>query len=217
MKKLEYKTHGEFTNESLTLQYDSQVIYEGYTDDLITSVTGNLEMNLNFGMQNTSSVIARKYGDYIVWIPKFPLDSYYKYKTIIFTTHQFKELWIFLKYEAKDDLEIIKNISTNELKLIWMISARGTEQINDISSLLNSVEKNTIALSKKLEHQQTTFYNCIENEWVFNKDEITESRDDWETYIAYLDKGEYEEWEVFKIDNKDNLYIHLGNRFCVLI
>lgn len=219
MKKLDYKTAGEFTNELITLQYDSEVIYEGYTDDLITSVTGDLEMNLNFGMNHSYSVVARRFGNFIVWIPKLPLAPHYRYEKIIFTLQQFKELWTFLKYEANDDLEIIKNISEVELKLVWMTLARGKEQINDIPSLMKSVEKNTIALSTNLEHQKTTFYNLIKHEWEFdfNKSEIIEDHDNWERFIAYLDDGINDEWEVFKRDNKSNFYIYLGNGFCLPI
>ncbi|WP_342472621.1 hypothetical protein MHH70_04035 [Metasolibacillus sp. FSL H7-0170] len=217
MKKLDFKTYGEFTNELLNLKYDSQIIYEGYTDNLITSAAGDLELKLNYGMSNTSSVIARKYGDHIVWIPKVPLDSDYRYETIIFNSKQFAELWTFLKYKAEDDLETIKNISADELKLMWMIRARGTERIDDISSLIKSVKKNTIALSTSLEREETIFYNLIENQWELKKDKIIEGQDYWKSFISYLDKGVYEEWEVFKKDNKDNLYIHLGNGYCLPI
>ena len=217
MKKLEYKTYGEFTNELLNLKYDSQIIYEGFTDNLITSVAGDLELKLNYGKSNTSSVVARKYGAHIVWIPKVPLDSDYRYKTIIFNSKQFAELWTYLKYKAEDDLEIIKNISTDELKLMWMIGARGTERIEDVSSLIKSVKNNTIALSTSLEHEETIFYKLIENQWTLKKDKIIEGQDYWESLIAYLDKGVYEDWEVFKKDNKDTLYIHLGNGYCLPI
>lgn len=217
MRKLDYKTFGEFTNELLCLEYDSQIIYEGYTDNLITSETGNLELKLNYGTSTTSSVIARKYGDNIVWVPKIPLDSDYRYKTIIFTSKQFEELWTYLKYNPEDDLEIIKNISANELKLTWMIGARGAEQIDDMSSLIKSVKKNTIALSTSLENQNTIYNNLIENQWALKEDRIIEGKGNWESFFAYLDKGVYEEWEVFKKDNKDNLYIHLGNGWCLML
>ncbi len=216
LKKLDYKTFGEFTNEFLNLKYDSQIIYEGYTDNLITSVTGGLELKLNYGMSNTSSVIARKYGDHILWIPKIPLDSEYRYKTIIFNSKQFQELWTFLKYKAEDDLKSIKKISADELKLMWMIGARGTERIGDISSLIKSVKKNTIALSTNIEHKDTIFYNLIENQWALKKDKIIEGQY-WKSFIAYLDNGVNEEWEVFKKDKKDNLYIHLGSGYCLPI
>lgn len=215
MKKLDFKTYGECTNELLKLKYASQIIYEGYTDDLITSAAGDLELKLNYGMGDTSSVIARKYGDYIVWIPMIPLDSDYRYETIIFNLKQFAELWTFLRYKAEEDLEIIKNISADELKLMWMIGARGTEHIDDISSLIKSVKKNTIALSASLD-EETIFYNLIEKQWRLT-DKIIEGRDYWKTFIAYLNKGVYEEWEVLKKDNKDNLYIQLGNGYCLPI
>lgn len=217
MKKIDYHTYGEFTSELLILKYDSQIIFKGYTDSLVTSIAGDLELKLNYGTINTSSVIARKHGDHIVWIPKIPLNSDYIYKTIIFNSKQFAELWTFLNYKVEDDLELIKNVSVDELKLMWMISARGTERIDDISSLIKSVKKNTIALSTYLEHEDTIYYKLIENQWEFKIDKIIEGQDDWESFIAYLDNGFYEKWEVFKEDNKDNLYIHLGSGYCLPI
>lgn len=217
MKKLDFKTYGEFTDEMLNLKYDSQIIYEGYTDNLITSITGDLELKLNYGTSNTYSVLARKFGDHVVWIPKLPLDSDYRYKTMVFTLRQFVELWTFLKYRAEDDLEIIKNIRSDELKLIWMMGARGAERIDDTSSLIKSVKKNILALSTSLEHQDTTFNNLIQNNWVLNKDRLIEEGDNWECFIAYLDNGVHEEWEVFKKDQEDVLYIHLGSGYCLPI
>ena len=217
MKKLDYKTYGEITEEMLILKYDGQVIYEGYADDLITSVTGDLELKLNHGRSNTSSVIARKYDEHIVWIPKIPLDSNYIYKTIIFNSDQFKELWTSLKYEAEDDLGFIKNISADELKRMWMVGAKGIERIDDMSGLIESVIKNTIALSTNLEGQETILYDLIENQWVLKEGKIIEGKDNWEKFVAYLDKGLFEEWRVLNKDHEDNLYIHLGNGYCLPI
>ncbi|WP_347320719.1 hypothetical protein [Rossellomorea sp. RS05] len=217
MKKLDYKTYGDFTEEMLLLKYDGQVIYEGYTDDLITSVTGDLELRLNHGRINTSSVIARKCNEHIVWIPKIPLDSDYIYTTIIFNLGQFADLWTFLKYDAEDDLGFIKNISADELKIIWMTGARGTERIDDMSSLIKSVKKNTIALSTSLEELDTILYDLIENQWVLKEGKIIEGKDNWESFVAYLDKGLFEEWKVLRKDSEDNLYIHLGNEYCLPI
>jgi hypothetical protein len=217
LKQLDYKTYGEITDEMLILKYDEQVIYEGYTDDLITSVTGDLELILNHGRSNTSSVIARKYDEHIVWIPKIPLDSDYIYNTIIFNSDQFKELWTSLKYEAEDDLDFIKSISADELKQMWMMGARGIERIDDMSGLIKSVIKNTIALSTNLEGQETILYDLIENQWVLNEGKIIEGKDNWESFVAYLDKGIFEEWRVLNKDHEDNLYIHLGNGYCLPI
>ncbi|MCM2603434.1 hypothetical protein NDQ57_01785 [Rossellomorea marisflavi] len=217
MKKLDYKTYGEFPEEMLILKYDEQVIYEGYTDDLITSVTGDLELKLNHGRSNTSSVIARKYDEHILWIPKIPLDSDYVYNTIILNSDQFKELWTFLKYDAEADQEFIQNISADELKRMWMIRARGIERIDDMSGLIKSVKKNIIALSTNLEGQETILYDLIENQWVLKVGKIIEGKDNWESFVAYLDKGLFEEWKVLKKDNEDYLYIHLGNGYCLPI
>ncbi len=217
MKTFNFIVDGEFTNELLTLTYDSKVIYKGYTDDLVTSVTGDLEMNLNFGMNETYSVIARKYENYLVWIPKLPLDQTTRYEPIIFTLQQFKELWRFLKYNPQDDLERLKNLNDVELKLIWMVLSRGTERIENITSLSKSVKNNIIALSPNLEKQQTTLYNLIDHEDAFHQREIIESESNWDAYIAYLDQGEIDEWVALKRDNKGKLYMHLGNDLCLAI
>lgn len=215
MKKLDYKTYGEFPEDMLILKYDEQVIYEGYTDDLITSVTGDLELKLNHGMRSTSSVIARKYDEHIVWIPKIPIDSDYVYNTIILNPDQFKELWTSLKYDAEADLDFIQNISADELKRMWMIRAREIERIDDMSGLIKSVKKNIIALSTNLEGQETILYGLIENQWVLKEGKIMEGKDSWESFVAYLDKGLFEDWKVLKKDHEDNLCIHLGNGYCL--
>ena len=55
MKNLIIKFMENLQNELLKLSNGSQTIYEGYTDNLVTSVTGDLELKLNYGMSNTSS------------------------------------------------------------------------------------------------------------------------------------------------------------------
>ena len=49
MKQLSYDVKGENIYEVLTLKYDSQILYMGYVDDLVTSITGDLELKLNYG------------------------------------------------------------------------------------------------------------------------------------------------------------------------
>ncbi|MCG3089817.1 hypothetical protein [Sporosarcina cyprini] len=215
--KLEYRTYGEVSKELLVLNYDSQIIYEGYTEDFVTSITGDLELNLNYGSSKSYSVVSRKYGDLIVWIPKLPVDMHYKCKTIIWTSKEFEDFWTFLKYVPSDDLEIIKEISACELKLVWLIGARGNEQINNYICLYKSVKKNIIALSSNLEHQNKIFNNLIEQDWLLESNKIIKCKADEEKFLAYLDKGLNEEWEVFRTDQNENLYVHLGNEFCLPI
>lgn len=212
MGKIEFVTNGEFINEILTLKYNSQVIYEGYTDNLVTSITGNLELQLNYNTENTYSVIARKGGNYIIWLPKLPVGSNYKYEPIIFSVNQFVELWSFLGYRAEEELKSVKNINKDELRLVWLMKARGTEQITNLSDLIKSVKNNMIAFSTNLDGEKELLSFLI-NQWEFENVEIIESKTHWENYIAYLDRGSVEEWTVFKKDKYGNLYINLDNRY----
>lgn len=216
MKKLEYVTCGEFIHESLVLKYDSEVIYEGYTDDLVTSVTGDVELRLNFGGKNTSSVIARKYGGHIVWIPKMPLDTKDKYKTIIFNLKQFAALWTFLKYNVEDDLSLIKDINADELKQMWLIEAMKYERIDDLLGLSKLVEKKVVALSTNEKWIETKFNQLIIKQWVLT-DKILKTKGNWETIVAYLDKDAFDEWKALKMDPNEQLFIHLGGGFCILV
>ncbi|TCS95889.1 hypothetical protein [Hazenella coriacea] len=219
MKPLGYKTQGEITDEKLILEYDSQIIFEGYTDDLVTSITGDLELNLNFGKQSTFPVIARRYGEFILWIPKLPLDRDYIYTTLIFTLEQFIDLWTFLKYDPKDDLDIVKNISLEELKIMWLVLARGNDYIEDTFMLKNSVKSNAIAFSAELEPYKKTFYELIEQEWsndLYNKKTV-KSDDTLEALTVYLDQGRITDWEALKKDVNKNLYIHLGKGFSISV
>lgn len=211
MKKLEYETFGDVINESIILWYNSQIIYEGYVDDLITSITGNLELKLNYGTNHISPVIARKYQGNIIWVPKMPLGSNYKYNTIVFSTKSFVELWTFIKYKAEDDLQTIKDLSFEEIRIMWIMRARGTEEIDNVYSLIKSVKRNVIALSTNLELQKGLFFKLLENKYLANNDNLVEDSGNWEEFIAYLDKGTYDEWTVFKKDNNNQLYMHLGN------
>lgn len=120
MKQLSYDVKGENIYEVLTLKYDSQILYQGYVDDLVTSAAGNLELKLNYGEKTIYPVIARRYGEKILWLPTMPLKEAYNYIPMIFSLDQFTNLWETLKYDPQEDLEIVKDANLLDLKAICL-------------------------------------------------------------------------------------------------
>src|SRR5699024_12783181 len=103
-----------------------------------------------------------------------------------------------------------------ELQLVWLMKARGTEQITNLSDLIKSVKNNMIAFSTNLDGEKELLSFLI-NQWEFENVEIIESKTNWKNYIAYLDRGSVEEWTFFINDKYSNLYIHFDNIYNLLI
>lgn len=216
MKQLIYETKGEKAYELLRLEYDSQIIYEGYTDDFITSVSGELELRLNYGGESTSPVIAKKFGETILWVPRKPIKENYRYSPIIFSLSQFTALWEYLRYNPQEDLDIIHDAIYEDIKLMWLMPGRGPGRFKDILQLVNSVKENTITFSIELDHYQKVYYQLLEGQWsnIFKKELIMKSERNLESVIVYLDKGN-QEWEALKVSADDKVYIHLGKGICL--
>src|SRR5699024_12161824 len=113
---------------------------------------------------------------------------------------------------AEEDLKSVKNINKDELQLVWLMKARGTEQITNLSDLIKSVKNNMIAFSTNLDGEKELLSFLI-NQWEFENVEIIESKTHWTNDIAYLDRGSVEEWTVFKKDTYGNLYIIFDIRY----
>ncbi|MCM3760981.1 hypothetical protein M3212_09295 [Alkalihalobacillus oceani] len=216
MKQLHYQTEGELTDERLRLTYGSQLIFDGYTDDLVTSASGDLQLKLNFGTKETTRVSARKLGEQIIWIPELPLSAKDSYTTLLFSEQQFTELWTALRYDPAADLTLIPAISPDELKRTWLIAAIAEPQLSDLAALARSAKEQIIACSDELEEQQPYFTQLIEEDWSkmdTGRLQAVESDSDWKDGTAYLNDGG--EWVPLKIDLAGKRYLHVGNGICV--
>lgn len=216
MKQLHYQTEGELTDERLSLTYGSRLIFEGYTDDLVTSASGDLQLKLNFGAKETTRVSARKLGEQIIWIPELPLSGKDSYTIILFSEQQFTELWTALRYEPAADLALISDISLDELKQIWLITAVAELQLSDLAELARSAKEQIIACSDELEEQQQYLAQLIEEDWSKMDTlrlQAVESDKDWKDGTAYLNDGS--EWVPLKFGLDGKRYLHLGNGICL--
>ncbi|MET3507791.1 hypothetical protein [Halalkalibacter oceani] len=216
MKQLHYQTEGELTDERLKLTYGSQLIFEGYTDDLVTSASGDLQLKLNFGTKEISRVNARKLGDHIIWTPELPLPGKDSYVPLLFTERQFTELWTALRYDPAADLALVSDISLDELKRIWLIPAVAEPQLTDLADLARSVKEQIIACSDELEEQQQYLEQLIEEDWSKMDTlrlQAVESSPDWKDATAYLNDGS--EWIPLKIDLDGTQYLYLGAGICL--
>ena len=69
---MEIVLSGDIYDEKISVKYDNIIIYNGYVDNLVTSIgtDSSLELKLNYSNQfNQSNVIARRLGEDILWIP----------------------------------------------------------------------------------------------------------------------------------------------------
>ena len=222
MEELKYSLNGEIYDEKIKIKYDDILIYYGYVDDLVTSISGELELQLNFGnYNNISSVICKKLNSSILCIPKISecfRDQYY-YCPMIFSIEIFKDLWSSIRYNYNSDLQLIRQINLSDIILMWLVSSKCRNNGNNIHEYLKYIFSKLICMSKEKE-----FLNIFINDIFKNSFELLEIEykiinvhNKMETVFFYLDKKLDYKWEALKVDEKQNIYLYLGNNKCIHI
>ncbi len=221
MDKIKYQLNGEIYDEKIKIQYGNLIIYDNYVDDLVTSTSGELELNLNFGNSITvSPVIAKLIESQVCLVPKCPkcFDNKYGYTPIIMSQEQFKELWTAMKYDPCSDMNYINQITSDEMLLMWFISSNCRYPVDNIKDYLKYLHSKILCTSKESDLFQSLinklFYNDIEGLSV--KNTIIDIKGTMEKVIIYLDKKTNYEWDAFRIDD-NNIYLNLGMNKCIPI
>jgi hypothetical protein len=215
-----YEYEDELQYEKLIMTYNNKVIFEGYTDDLVTSIDGDLELKLNNVLTGkVSPVIGRKVNTSILWIPKQPnsYESSYFYQAVLFTKEDFYKLWSSLRYDATEDYQAIKNIDANELKLAWLASSNCELKLSEYTELSKSINSKLLAINSENHNVIQKFLKLLNESWSVTNlgREMITSEDSWKTMSVVLDLEGLPEWNAIKIDPNNNLYVHFGFNLCL--
>ena len=221
MDKIKYQLNSEIYDERIKIQYGNLIIYDNYVDDLVTSISGELELKLNFGSSTTvSPVIAKLIESQICLVPKCPkcFNNKYEYTPIIMSQEQFKELWTAMKYDPYSDIDYINQITSDEILLMWFISSNCRYLVDNIKDYLKYLHSKILCTSIESALFQDLinklFYNDFEGLSV--KNAIIDTTSTMEKVIIYLDKKTNYEWDAFRINN-NNIYLNLGMNKCIRI
>lgn len=211
---------GDSYEEKCIINYHGQTIYDGYVDDLVTSVNGYLEVRLNYGTQSKLSTRIKKLGNMILWVPlnMANVELVKKYKTIVLSYSDMDELWDKLGYTLEDDLPLINNATSEDLKLIWLINSHLEFSSNDIKEDVKQLSNSIIAYShEESEFLKKAFDNLIKASWIdleFNS--LKQINSEQDKLVVYLDDSNNTiEWSALLADDRKNIFINMGNQWCL--
>ncbi|WP_048000964.1 hypothetical protein [Lactiplantibacillus herbarum] len=143
---LAVKVAGEYFDKQAKITYNGQVIHDGYIEDLVTSLDGELELEFNYGAQQVSSVIVKQFTNKIIFIPtEFEaFDADYQYVPVCLTIGEFGKLWQIMGYgeSLEDSLKFVSPLTNKDLELVWVansgVKGRFMSSVEEAKKQLNA-------------------------------------------------------------------------------
>lgn len=218
--RMSYEFFDSEYEEQVKVSYQKKSVFQGYTDDLVTSISGDLELRLNYNSQNISPVIARKFNSELIWLPK-PPDCYtssYCYQLMSFSINEFEKLWNSLRYDPAKDYEFIKAVDFNEFKLAWLLSSNCKEDAINIEELVRGIYRKILTINSDKSIYKEILQKLLFNSWnsLSLGNEILIVGEKWERISVIIDNDDqFIEWDILMADENNKTYIHLGNKFCI--
>lgn len=209
---------GTSYEEKCKLYYKDQLLYDGYVEDLVTSLKGFLEIKLNYGHKNSLSTQVKRLGKKVLWIPIIENSNEIlikEYRAIVFSLFEMNILWKKLRYELTGDLRYIINVDIQDLKKLWIVNSGFNLQSDNIVEVFKYFKKNILAFSRpKTNMLKQTFDDLFMNDWINVKLNLKQIDSIQDKLIVYLDdEGKTIEWNALLQDNKDDIFINLGNQW----
>ncbi|MEG0772704.1 hypothetical protein [Clostridium sp.] len=212
--------NGELYEQRCNLFYGDQLIYKGYVDNLVTSINGYLELKLNYGTSRISSVIVKKLGDIIFWIPINDRSVNEKYNNIIISVSDMRSLWDKLGYDLTEDIHLISSISRMDLKLLWVINSGLRFQFDLYGDIAQLVTENITSFTNESSgNLDEKFHYLLKEDWKgldLNYLKLIEFMHG--KLVVYLDdSNRFLEWIPLFEDETQNTWINLGNNWCIRV
>ncbi|BCN32360.1 hypothetical protein [Anaeromicropila herbilytica] len=203
---MDISIYGEDYYEKMMLEYEGKIIYQGYIDDFVTSEKGNLELKLNYDSNKNQSIILKKMKDKIVFVPNVEIcfSSEYNYEIMMISIKEFEDLWIKMKYNPSNDLELICEITNEDILLMWLLTSGYRNDNTSINIYIEELKENCIGTSNEEIQIEEVFDKVL-----YAKSHFTECiyEDIGEKIYLYLDNGV--EWNALTKGTDNNLYLNI--------
>jgi hypothetical protein len=154
MKMIEYSIEGTNYDEKLSLYWANKLIFYGFTDDLFSSITEELEMKI-LSDKVYFSYKLRLLDDYIVLIPNVndeDLHLFYKnnFLSIIYIKKpEFVLFWQFLRYN-EEDLTILPTLQGSEAIFCWLLDTHVSFMLDTIKNIDIFFDKSMIEVNNRV-------------------------------------------------------------------
>ncbi|MFD2701950.1 hypothetical protein ACFSVM_15910 [Paenibacillus shunpengii] len=145
MDSFTFKIIGEGTDKIVTLKVESQIIYEGPSYCLVTSVDNVLGLRLNFGFTWIEYLYSIKsLEEYLLLLP---VKEHYRYaKQFIFSKSDLMKLWDGLGYDFEDDQAYITDANPTDILCHWLLSSRVHFQELKLDAMRKEIRKIAVGL-----------------------------------------------------------------------
>lgn len=222
MDFIRYEFYGEGYDEKIIIKYLDFVIYDNYVDNLVTSVSSEIELNLRFkGSSMLSPVIVKLINSQVILIPKYPecFSCDYRYISIFFSQEKFREIWTAMRYDADIDIARLNQITYDEIILLWLISSNCRSTVNSTKDYQKYIKSKILCASLEDNLLEDLIDKLLDNrlDKLIIQKSIIEKTDRMKEIYLYLDQELNSEWNAFFMDNEKNIYLHIGNGSCILI
>ena len=151
MEHLELIFEGSDYDQVLKIFYDNRLVFNGFADDLVTSVNGELQLRLNFLGDKRFLHTLKLSGCFVVLVPVVEGKSAETYLSLssgvvlAWPLGDLENLWRQLRYDS-EELKSLNVAASDELFLIWLISSRYCSlQSLDLRSMSDAVNNNIFA------------------------------------------------------------------------
>lgn len=198
---------------------EKTIIYDGLSDDIITSINERLEFKLNFGQKNCiSNYELKKTNDYIILIPRILIsESFFEFtpkSIIVFSFKDVVNLWNKLEYDASelDDISLINN---EDWSLLWLLNMDSGLKTFEIERLADWAIQKTLVGEPDGHPKITDIVKLIYSKKIdFLSDSFCNSRTT-RCVVAYIENLENKifEWNAIDFSNRHKLL--LGNNWSI--
>ncbi|WP_299488924.1 hypothetical protein [Acaryochloris sp. IP29b_bin.137] len=129
---LKWKIDNQDYNETIELYSPSRkILFKGYSDDLVTSVRGEIELKLNYGIpKHIFHHSLRKIGDHVILFPtveSYELQNFFELRNTInnfYLSLDFVNLWRQLRYDPSE-LMNLRGLNDDDWTLFWFFQILG--------------------------------------------------------------------------------------------
>ena len=198
---------------------EKTIIYDGLSDDLVTSINERLELKLNFGQQKCiCNYELKKTNNYIILIPRILIsESFFKFipkSIIVFCFEDVVNLWNKLEYDASE-LNNIPLMNNEDWSLLWLLNMDSDLKTFKIETLADWAIQKTLAEEPDGYPKVTDIVKLISSKKI---DFLSDSFCQFKTtscVVAYIENLENKicEWNAIDFSNRHKLL--LGNNWSI--
>jgi hypothetical protein len=204
---------GQYEQAVCTIQMNARTLFRGYVDDLVTSASGELLLNLNFGQYGINyPVRVKAMGEYALLIPVTLDPRSDEGQPLVIALSDMVTLWTRLGYDPEPDLSALIPITSADLKFLWLIASRIP---NEVGYPWNrTIERAVLALDTDDPLEVDLFQHLLILDWSpVQPWHLVRFPERWRSITAFFNTHE---WDALRVGPGGEYYVSLGDHWGLL-